>query len=404
MLRDVRDVDPARVQARARDPLDPAQRLRLYGSELREVDGRQRGQRRAARDGATAAQDLLHERLHVVGRDAPLVTGAAHAGKIDAELARELAHGRARVRLAERRRRRRDRGRHRDARHARGRRRRSARGRCLRSRSRGHGRGCSRRRRGRGRCGRPRRRRRARRARPQHEHRIAGRHARADRDLELEHRARERRGHVHARLLGLQSDEPLFRRDLVAGLHEHVDDLDVREVAEIGHDDRVRRGLAERLRLADGLVLRSAGDLRLTHGLVFRRAHLLRLAHGRVSRGARVGHRASVGPGARAVRREREDHVALRHAIADLDLERVDAAGRRRRHVHRRLLGLERDEPLLGGDLVTGLHEDLDDLYVGKVAEVGYDNVHVVLRRRRSVTRSPGCASRGRRRAARTLV
>ena len=48
-LRDVRDVDPARMQPRARDALDARQRLGFHGSELREVDYRHGGQCACAR-------------------------------------------------------------------------------------------------------------------------------------------------------------------------------------------------------------------------------------------------------------------------------------------------------------------------------------------------------------------
>ena len=46
-----------------------------------------------------------------------------------------------------------------------------------------------------------------------------------------------RRRDVHRRLLGLERDEPLLRLDRIAFGDEHLDDFDVREVAEIGHRD-----------------------------------------------------------------------------------------------------------------------------------------------------------------------
>ena len=45
-----------------------------------------------------------------------------------------------------------------------------------------------------------------------------------------------------------------------------------------------------------------------------------------------------------AVRLDVGDQVALRHAAAAFDLDLADDAGRGGRHVHRRLLGLERDQ------------------------------------------------------------
>ncbi len=95
-LRDVRDVDPACMQARARNPLDARQRLRLDGAELREVDGRNDRQRAAARlgvrCGARCRHEAFDESFDVIVRDAALEPMAGDSRQVDAQLARELAH------------------------------------------------------------------------------------------------------------------------------------------------------------------------------------------------------------------------------------------------------------------------------------------------------------------------
>src|SRR4030095_823646 len=73
---------------------------------------------------------------------------------------------------------------------------------------------------------------------------------------------------------------------------------------------------------------------------------------------------------------ERQDHVARRYSVADSHVELADAARSRRRHVHRGLFGLERYKTLFRGDVVAGLHEDLDDLYVREITKVRYDDFH----------------------------
>ena len=62
----------------------------------------------------------------------------------------------------------------------------------------------------------------------------------------------------------------------------------------------------------------------------------------------------------------------------------------RRRHVHRRLVRLERDERILGRDLVAGLHVHLDDVDGGEVPELGdphFDLTHGI-----ASTSCPGLA------------
>ena len=84
---------------------DARQRLRLDGAELREIDRRHRRQieTQAAACGASRTRELrFHVGLHVFLQDALLGTAAFDFRQIDAELARETAHRRARVRLAER--------------------------------------------------------------------------------------------------------------------------------------------------------------------------------------------------------------------------------------------------------------------------------------------------------------
>ena len=78
-----------------------------------------------------------------------------------------------------------------------------------------------------------------------------------------------------------------------------------------------------------------------------------------------------------------------------LDLELPDRAGRGRRHVHRRLLGLERDERRVERDLVAGLHQDVDDLDVLEIAEVGNADFDQPWPRARPVRPSPGSAVSG---------
>ena len=53
------------------------------------------------------------------------------------------------------------------------------------------------------------------------------------------------------------------------------------------------------------------------------------------------------------------------------DLSSLTVPACRRGHVHRRLVGLERDQRVLGADLVAGRDEDLDHRDVGEVADVG---------------------------------
>src|SRR4029077_10038806 len=73
------------------------QRLQRGGAELREVDARNRGQRRPCRVGATSATTTsgerpLDERLDVIVSDPALEALSRNLGEVHAELTRELAH------------------------------------------------------------------------------------------------------------------------------------------------------------------------------------------------------------------------------------------------------------------------------------------------------------------------
>ena len=65
-----------------------------------------------------------------------------------------------------------------------------------------------------------------------------------------------------------------------------------------------------------------------------------------------------------------QDQAPHRDRVPDLHLQLLDDARGRRGHVHRRLVGLERDQRVLGRDLVARGDEDLDDRDVGEVADV----------------------------------
>ena len=88
--------------------------------------------------------------------------------------------------------------------------------------------------------------------------------------------------------------------------------------------------------------------------------------------GSRRGRRSGAGAGdcvgasRRSGRRglDERDQVALRHPRAPLHLQLAHRPGHRRRHLHRRLVGLERDQRALDGDAVAGLDQHLDDLDV----------------------------------------
>jgi len=53
------------------------------------------------------------------------------------------------------------------------------------------------------------------------------------------------------------------------------------------------------------------------------------------------------------------------------DFEILDDSRRGRRHVHRRLVRLERDQRILGRDRIAGLHQNFDDRHVLEIADVG---------------------------------
>ena len=67
---------------------------------------------------------------------------------------------------------------------------------------------------------------------------------------------------------------------------------------------------------------------------------------------------------------DRGDDVTCRDGVTDRNIDRDNLAGMRRRHIHRCLVRLQRDEAVFHGNLVTGSHEHLDDLDIGEIAEV----------------------------------
>src|SRR6185312_13918537 len=139
----------------------------------------------------------------------------------------------------------------------------------------------------------------------------------------------------------------------IAGLDEDFDDRNVLEVADVGDADfRDARRRADRRR---------------------RRAH----------------HRAGFALfSARTI--ELHDHGAFAHLVADLDDHGFHDAVARRRHLHRRLVGFQRYQGILGFHLVARLDEDLDDRDVLEITDVG--NLDVDQTTHRSVL---GYASHG---------
>ncbi len=233
VLGHVRQVDPARLQARPGDLLDPRQRLQFDLAEFREIDLRRLRQRRRPRRRGLSREYRLDECLDVVVQDATLGTAAAHLCQVHAQFARELAHRRAgmgtrKTGFVDRRQ---YAGCSRPCAHRCGHR---HRGRFLNRRCR--------------RCGdvgfvrnrlvRPRRF--GRRRRGIHRHRpddVAAVDRVADRDGQRFDDATLRCRHVHRRLVRLQCDETVFTRNAVAGADEDLDDLDVAEIAQVRYDD-----------------------------------------------------------------------------------------------------------------------------------------------------------------------
>src|SRR5579862_84712 len=90
-----------------------------------------------------------------------------------------------------------------------------------------------------------------------------------------------------------------------------------------------------------------------------------------------------------AVWLEREQHTALRDAVADLDAQLFDHTRRWRGDIHRRLVGFQGDEGILGGHLVAGRDVDLDHRDVGEIADVRHADLHQRSARRRSLRTWP---------------
>ena len=166
-----------------------------------------------------------------------------------------------------------------------------------------------------------------------------------DLDLHLADGAALGRRHLHRRLVGFEREQRLVDRDRGARLHMDLDHGHVLVIADIGNADLDR--LVDAARTA---VARRTGSGRGS-GLLL--DTLLRRQ------------------GGRALRLERRDDVALRDAVARLRPDLANDAGRRRRHIHGRLVRFERDDRIVDGNARAGLDVHLDHRDAPEVADVG---------------------------------
>ena len=335
----------------------------IHHRHARKPGARRRRTRRCRRRG----KRLLHERLHVLVRDAVLEARALYPREVDAELAGQATDRRAGVR---------PRKAHRLDRRCQSR---------LHLRRPGGGTGHDGRNRRLG-DGWRRRRGSSLRRGPGHLD-LCNQRALADSGAGLHVQSRDasgdRRGNVHRRLLRLKREERAVDEHVVTDLYRHVDDGHVLEITEVWHDDgheaRGRRGGGRAAGRRSRSSSRSSSRRRSRHR---RRAH---------RRGGR-------GDGGRRGAGLQFDHDrAHRHPIALLHEERHDRAGRRARNVHGRLLRLKRDERGLRRNHVAHLDEHVDDLDVLEITNVRNANGKSVCH---GVRPSPGSAWRDRSRTS----
>ena len=117
---------------------------------------------------------------------------------------------------------------------------------------------------------------------------------------------------------------------------------------------------------------------------------------GRRGRG-RAGCSGRAAPG-----RQCQHHCTLRHLVADLDVNGLHRAPKRRRHIHRGLLRFQRDERIFGFHRVAGLDEDFNHRHVLEIADVRYAHFgDAAGRTRRRRRRRDRCLRRGCRRSRR---
>ena len=345
MGRDVRDDDPVAVKIGRGNLLDAAELLALDRPVFRKIDLGP-GQKVDAADAASACgrclrlgrrRSALAEGFDVFTQNATMIARALDLAEIDAQFARQLAHRRAGIGERESFLRQRRRP---PPFQRRWPARTQAATREAMSACKGAAAGCER----------------------QDDRALAD--LVAGLDLDLAHGARERRRHFHRRLVRLERDQRILRLHAVAGLDEDLDDRNVLEVADIGDPhlgdssgcaDRRRRSTDDRARL--GLL--GAGALEL------------------------------------------HNHRAFAHLVADLHDHRLHHAVARRRHLHGRLVGLQRNQGILGLHLVARLDEDLDHRDVLEVADVG--NLDVDQTTHRSVLGSAGHTVQGAARPASIL-
>ncbi|OIQ67666.1 hypothetical protein GALL_507520 [mine drainage metagenome] len=82
------------------------------------------------------------------------------------------------------------------------------------------------------------------------------------------------------------------------------------------------------------------------------------------------------------VRLELQQHHAFAHLVAQLHPQRLHHSRRAARYLHARLVALHRDQRLLHGNPVPGLHQNLDHLHILEIPYVGnldLDDGHIVL-------------------------
>src|SRR5205085_1456843 len=164
------------------------------------------------------------------------------------------------------------------------------------------------------------------------------------------------------------------------------------EGLDVGVQDAAFRTAALHLREIDAELARKFADRRtrvwLAGGFLARLARYRPRSRRSCRRGAwwrgrslgRVRFRFRSGRSALLPCLEHEDRHALRHLITGLDLDLFHDAGGRRRYLHRRLVGLQRDERLFLRDGVARLDQHFDDLDFLEVADVGddYRLIHTV--------------------------